>query len=59
MHLAEWRKNRKAPDKIPDPATDAKQRARIRKLERKNRELELVNEILKDAPIFFAKDRKN
>jgi transposase len=56
--LAEWRKNRKAAQKMPDPATDAEQRARIRELERKNRELEQANEILKDALGFFAKDRK-
>lgn len=56
--LAEWRKNRKAALKMPDPATDIAQRARIRELERKNHELEQANEILKDALGFFAKDRK-
>lgn len=37
--LAEWRKNRKAETKLPDPATDAEQRARIRELERECSEL--------------------
>ena len=56
--LAEWRKNRKAAAKLPDPATDAEQRARIRELERENDELRQANDILKDALGFFAKDRK-
>lgn len=56
--LAEWRKNRKAETKMPDPATDAEQRARIRELERENNELRQANDILKDALGFFAKDRK-
>lgn len=56
--LAEWRKNRKAETRMPDPAIDAEQRARIRELERENNELRQANEILKDALGFFAKDRK-
>lgn len=56
--LADWRKHRKAETKIPDPETDATQRARIRELERENKELRQSNEILKDALGFFAKDRK-
>ena len=56
--LAEWRKNRKAEAKLPNPATDAEQRARIRELERENAELQQANDILKDALGFFAKDRK-
>jgi len=40
------------------PKTAAEQAARIRELERKNRELEEANSILKDALSFFAKDRK-
>ncbi len=56
--IADWRKNRKAATKLPDPATDTEQRARIRELERENNELRQANEILKDALGFFAKDRK-
>ena len=56
--IADWRKNRKAAAKLPDPATDTEQRARIRELERENNELRQANEILKDALGFFAKARK-
>ena len=56
--IADWRKNRKAATKLPDPATDTEQRAHIRELERENNELRQANEILKDALGFFAKDRK-
>ncbi len=56
--IADWRKNRKAAAKLPDPATETEQRARIRQLERENNELRQANEILKDALGFFAKDRK-
>ncbi len=56
--LAEWRKNRKAAMRLPDPVSDAEQRARIRELERENNELRQANDILKDALGFFAKDRK-
>ena len=34
--IADWRKNRKAATKLPDPTTDAEQRARMRELEREN-----------------------
>ena len=56
--IADWRKNRKAAAKLPDPATDTEQRAPIRELERENNELRQANEILKDVLGFFAKDRK-
>ena len=56
--VADWRKNRKSATKLPDPATDAEQRSRIRELERENKELKQANDILKDALGFFAKDRK-
>jgi len=56
--LADWRKDRKAETRLPDPAIDAEQRARIRELERENNELRQANDILKDALGFFAKDRK-
>lgn len=56
--LAEWRKNRKADQRMPDPQTDTEQRVRIRELERECNELRQANEILKDALGFFAKDRK-
>jgi transposase len=52
--LAEWRKNRKAETKLPDRATDAEQRAKIRELERENSELRQANEILKDALGFYG-----
>ena len=42
--LADWRKARKY--------------AKICELERENAELRQANEILKDALVFFAKDRK-
>ncbi len=57
--IADWRKNRKASTKLPDSTTDSEQRARIRQLERENAELQQANQILKDALVFVAKDRKN
>ena len=56
--IADWRNNRKAATKPSDKTTDAKQRARMRELERENNELRQPNEILKDALGFFAKDQK-
>lgn len=55
--LADWRKIRKNKQDLSSPAeNDAA--ARIRQLEKELSELQLANEILKDALGFFAQDRK-
>jgi len=57
--LADWRSSRRHIElEASMPKTAAEQAARIRELERKNRELEEANDILKDALGFFAKGRK-
>ena len=55
--LADWRSRRKnaAPQKV---LSKTEQDIRIRELERENAELRNANEMLKDALVFFAKDRK-
>lgn len=55
--LVDWRSKRKEQLNAPRP-TDAKQQRRICDLERENAELRRANDILKDALVFFAKDRK-
>ena len=58
--LADWR-NRTRDRITGQPKKEmslGEQETRIRELERKNAELKMANEILKDALGFFAKDRK-
>ncbi len=55
--LADWRKDRKAALSRPK-LSDYEADKRIRELERENAELRKANNILKDALVFFAKDRK-
>ncbi|MCM1270846.1 MAG: transposase [Ruminococcus flavefaciens] len=55
--LADWRKDRKAELSRPK-LSDYEADKRIRELERENAELRKANNILKDALVFFAKDRK-
>lgn len=57
--LAEWRKNRKAKTRLPNPATNSEQYARIRELERENNELRQANDILKDTPSFSQKTERS
>lgn len=54
--LADWRKDRKAALSRPK-FSDYEADKRIRELERENAELRKANNILKDALVFFAKDR--
>ena len=56
--LADWRKLRKLKIKNKVVFTEDEASRRISELERENRELKQVNDILKDALGFFAKDRK-
>lgn len=56
--LADWRKLRKLKIKNKVVFTEDEASRRISELERENRELKQVNDILKDALGFFAKDWK-
>ena len=55
--LTDWRKHRKEEEKRPRPSEN-KQAWRIREPEQELAEVRRVNDILKDALGFFAKDRK-
>ena len=55
--LADWRKLRKrAKSNSVSDSTEVSRR--MKELEQENAELRRANEILKDALVFFAKDRK-
>ena len=56
--LADWRYRRKEKTKESSAMTDDELRVRNLELEKENAELRQANEILKDALVFFAKDRK-
>ena len=56
--LADWRKLRKLKIKNKVVFTEDEASRRISESERENRELKQVNDILKDALGFFAKDWK-
>lgn len=55
--IADWRSARKH-SKAAEAAPVTDKDARIKELEKQNRELKQANEILKDALGFFALDRK-
>ena len=56
--LADWRQQRKELGRKSTPLNDQEARELIEQLEREIRELREANEILKDALVFFAKDRE-
>ena len=56
--LADWRNHSKHKPKEDETLSEEELRAKNRELERENAELREVNNILKDALGFFAKDRK-
>ena len=57
--LADWRNHSKHKPKEPElKLSEEEMRIRYSKLEKEVAELRQVNEILKDALGFFAKDRK-
>ena len=56
--LADWRKLRKLKIKNKVVFTEDEASRRISELERENRELKQADDILNDALVFFAKDRK-
>jgi len=56
--LADWRNRSKHKPKKTVILSEEELRIRNRELERENAELREANNILKDALVFFAKDRK-
>ena len=56
--LADWRNRSKHKPKEVQVLSEEELRIRNRELERENAELREANNILKDALVFFAKDRK-
>ena len=56
--LADWRSGRKEKHRDTSGMSDEDIRRRNKELEKENAELKQVNEILKEALGFFAKDRK-
>ena len=57
--LSDWRTKRNAAAKAKKyQMTDEELKQRNLELERENAELRKANDILKDALVFFAKDRK-
>ena len=56
--LADWRNRSKHKPKEEVVMSEEELRIRFRELERENEELREASNILKDALVFFAKDRK-
>ena len=60
--LADWRNRTRSKieggGETESGKAQTEQEARIRELEKENTELRNANEILKDALVFFAKDRR-
>ena len=55
--LRGWvKKHQKQQGPAPDAELTVNERARLRELERRNRELEMENSFLKKAAAYFAKD---
>jgi transposase-like protein len=54
--LGSWVKLYREAHAADEPALSVSERARLRELERENRELKMQNEFLKKAAAFFAKE---
>lgn len=56
--LGNWVKTYREAHAGEEPALEISERARLRELERKNRELEMENNFLKRAAAYFAKEQQ-
>lgn len=55
--LGNWVRSYRETHAHEEPPLEVSERARLRELERKNRELEMENAFLKKAAAYFAKDQ--
>jgi transposase len=53
-----WVKRYRAAHAVDEPALELTERARLRELERRNRELEIENAFLKKASAYFAREQR-
>jgi len=56
--LGNWVKKYREDHAGDEPALELSERARLRELERRNRELEMENTFLKKAAAYFAKEQR-
>ena len=56
--LGNWVKAYREKHATDEPALEISERARLRELERKNRELEMENVFLKKAAAYFAREQR-
>jgi transposase-like protein len=56
--LGNWVKAYRKKHATDEPALEISERARLRELERKNRELEMENVFLKKAAAYFAREQR-
>jgi transposase len=56
--LGNWVRDYRKVHTADEPALELSERARLRELERRNRELEMENTFLKKAAAYFAKEQR-